>query len=131
MNIVGLRGQQIKLDIKPSKWPLKSEGACKSKLQYQCGQLLRSKFPFDVILEDFFVPQHNFYWDFFLPQRKIVFEIQGRQHDEFVPFFHNSPKEFDKSKIRDYNKKELCIKNDIYFYDIRSLEEMENLLKNV
>ncbi len=107
---------------------MRSEAACKSKIQYECGQLIKTKFPHDPILEEFRIPGYNFIIDFFLPVRRIAFEINGRQHDEYVPYFHKSKDGFKASQIRDKEKKDFCVKNDFQYYKVDSVQEMKELL---
>jgi very-short-patch-repair endonuclease len=91
---------------------MRSEGACKSKIQYEAGQLLKEEFPKDIILEEVYLPD-GFYLDFFIPSRKIAVEVQGRQHTEFVPFFHGSRGSYLKSVARDQRKAQWCLMNEI------------------
>jgi very-short-patch-repair endonuclease len=88
--LIGLDKQEIKIDIKPSSYPMRNEAASKSKLQFTCGQLLRQKFPLSTILEEVHFPKHGFILDFYLPKEAIVVEVNGKQHDEYVPFFHKN-----------------------------------------
>jgi very-short-patch-repair endonuclease len=42
--------------------------------------------------------------DFLLPDLKVAIEVQGRQHDEFVPHFHQTVGGFRKQQGRDKQK---------------------------
>lgn len=129
MKIRGLDGKEYVLDLRPNKNKLKDKEICRSNIQYECGQLLKQRFPYDTILEEVHLPgSNNLYLDFLLPTRKLAFEIHGKQHDEFVPFFHNSRKEFHASQGRDINKEKWCILNNIELYVIRSITELNQLL---
>jgi hypothetical protein len=45
---------------------------------------------------------------------KLAFEYQGKQHDEYIPFFHtNGPSDFERQQERDKLKLELCKKHNI------------------
>lgn len=46
--------------------------------------------------------------DIFLPEIKIAIEIQGVQHFKFIEFFHKSYTDFEKRKIYDNEKRNLC-----------------------
>lgn len=123
MQIIDLQGKSHKINIRPSKNEMRNEAACRSKLQYQTGQYLREKYPFDPILEDYLLV--GYYFDFFLPKRKMAVEIQGIQHDEFVPFFHKTKAKFKEAQIRDAAKQQLCDINGIKLYLIREAKELE------
>ena len=45
-------------------------------------------------------------------------EVHGRQHYEYVPFFHVNKLGFVKSKLRDSDKREWCEINDIEFVEL-------------
>lgn len=128
MKAIGPKGTQINLDVRQSQYPMRSQAACKSKIQFECGQLIKSRFPHDPILEEFRIPGFNFIIDFFLPVQRIAFEINGRQHDEYVPFFHKSKDGFREATKRDKDKKEFCIRNDFQYYKVDSVQEMKELL---
>lgn len=106
-------GKSRKINIKPSDFPVKDEDSCRSKLQYLTGQAVRLKYPFDVILEDFYVEGENFYLDFYLPNRRYAVEVQGRQHQEFVPHFHKNEAGFREHIERDQRKLQFCKINKI------------------
>ena len=78
--------KRIVWDLRPATWPMKSKAACRSKIQYSIGQMIYLKYPLDPILEDITIPDTRLSLDFYLPQRKIAFEIQGEQHSEMNHF---------------------------------------------
>ena len=51
--------------------------------------------------------------DFFIPDIKFAVEVHGRQHYEYVPFFHKTKAGFYQSKRRDVIKKDWCELNEI------------------
>lgn len=126
--VLGLDGKPFKMDIRTTSFPIRSEKACKSRLQYECGRILKKHFGMSPLLEEVSVPNHRFYLDFFLPNQKIVVEVHGRQHDEFVPFFHKTKADFKEHQNRDERKKLWCEINDFSFYEVRSPEELKKLL---
>ncbi len=111
-----------------SEYKLRTREACKSELQYQCGQLIKDRFPVEEILEEVYIPFQGFYLDFFLPRLKIVFEIQGRQHYEYNKFFHKNKLNFNESKKRDFMKEEWCKINNITLYTVDSVEQLKEVL---
>lgn len=126
MNVILANGKIGEIEIRPSKYPIRSELSCRSKIQYAVGQYLINRFKFDPILEDVPTPE-GFYFDFFLPKRKIAIEIQGEQHDTFIPFFHKTRRGFAESKLRDNAKKEFCNRNDITLICVKNINELKEL----
>lgn len=73
------------------------------------------------------------YLDFYLPLKKICFEVHGEQHYKFIPFYHTNMLNFLKSQKRDLEKKEWCELNDIKYIDLaysESEEEWSEKIKN-
>lgn len=128
MKVTGLDGKQYKLDTRQTQYPMRSQNACKSNIQYECGQVIKSVYDSDIILEECYIPSEKCYLDFFIPARMIAFEIQGNQHDEFNPFFHKTKVNFLKAKNKDWVKKEFCRVNDIELIEVRSVDELKELL---
>lgn len=128
MKVKDLNGKQHHLDIRQSAHPMKGPNACKSKLQYECGQLIKQKFPTEIILEELPIPGHDLTLDFFIPTRKIAFEAQGGQHHTYTPHYHKSNAGFQKALGRDANKVLWCESNDISLYTVDSVAELKELL---
>ena len=53
------------------------------------------------------------YLDFLIPNVKIGVEVHGRQHYEYIPFFHKSKAGFLQAQSRDRTKAEWCEKTQI------------------
>ena len=117
--------KRIVWDLRPATWPMKSKAACRSKIQYSIGQMIYLKYPLDPILEDITIPDTRLSLDFYLPQRKIAFEIQGEQHSEMNPFFHDSIEDFEKQLHRDEIKELFCELNNIKLIKLHSIKEAE------
>ncbi len=126
MKLFDLKGKEHKIIVRASDYPMRSQAACRSKLQYLVGQALKVKYPYETILEDFRCPD-GFYLDFFIPSKMLAYEIQGKQHDEFVPFFHKNQKGFNEHKDRDYRKQQFCDKNSIKLNLIYTEEDVSNV----
>ena len=80
--------------------------------------LLHSIFPSTQILEEVAIPVkrgQTLYLDFYIPLFKIVVEINGAQHRQFVPHFHGNQAGFAQSKRRDANKKQWCELNSLKY----------------
>ena len=103
-----------------------------SSLHLKARQLLKEQFPACRILEECYLPGEQLYLDFFIPSLKIGIEIQGRQHKEFVPFFHgNNKKNFHKAVGRDKRKAEWCLNNGISLIYFEEDEDEKQWLKKL
>lgn len=59
-----------------------------------------------------------------------LIELNGKQHDEYTPFYHNSEEEFIKQQEYDKMKKEYCEQNNIPLIIINTYkEEVEDVLE--
>jgi hypothetical protein len=83
-------------------------------------QILKELYPCEVILEEvpIKVAGTTLYADFLLRGPAIVVEVQGKQHGEFVEFFHKTQKGFIKSKGRDRQKVEWCKLNGFELIEV-------------
>lgn len=61
-------------------------------------------------------------FDFFIPEMRLLIEVQGQQHYSFNSFFHKDKKDLDNQKFHDVLKEDwaasngyslLCLKYDI------------------
>ena len=41
------------------------------------------------------------YYDFYLPEYRLLIEFHGKQHYEYIPFFHDGRYSFEDQKVRD------------------------------
>jgi hypothetical protein len=93
---------------------MRSETDCKSRVQYRFGQKLRTIFPYSIILEEFSIPgSGGLSIDFWLPNERFAFEVQGEQHRKFSKFYHGDVMGFRAQKIRDEHKRTWCEINNI------------------
>lgn len=65
----------------------------------------------------------NMYLDAYFPKNNIAIEYDGKQHRQFIPHYHKSIKQFEKSKERDIRKEKLCQKNGIILIRITDEEK--------
>lgn len=65
-------------------------------------------------------------FDFYLPELNLVIEFQGKQHYEYIPFFHRTKKNYLNCQMRDLRKKEYCKEHKINYLEISYLEQ-ENI----
>lgn len=100
----------------------------KSSLHLKARELISSIYPTMQILEE--VPvlirkNETLYLDFYIPLKKICFEVHGEQHYKFVAFYHHNMLNFLKSQKRDREKAEWCEINDIQYVDLPYNETIE------
>jgi hypothetical protein len=85
-----------------------------SKLQRKTGEILDKELPQCRIRENYrpdwlISPNHTkLELDFYIEELRIAFEVQGGQHFQFIPFFHGTWDNFEKRKLYDREKKDLC-----------------------
>jgi len=98
-----------------------------SKLQIAVGNMLDKTFPQFTIRENYrpeWLLSSNLTrleLDFYIEELNIAFEIQGIQHCEYTPFFHNDYGAFEKRKQYDMEKKDLCYGNGTTLIEIFAL----------
>ncbi len=95
------------LDGRTYTWQLVGHDADRptSKPHKAARVFLASMFPVDRIIEELELPgSRGLRADFLLPRRKLLVEVHGRQHFEFVSHFHGDKFGFAKSLRRDANK---------------------------
>jgi len=93
---------------------VKEEDNARSGAQYKLGALLCKLYGRNNIFEDYPLPCcGNLSWDFWVPHRRLAFEFHGRQHFEFVPFFHETKIGFRKQLTADDKKQKIADLNEV------------------
>jgi hypothetical protein len=131
MKMFDIDGEYISVDVRPSSYPIKSKS--RSTLQGQTAQALQDKYPRQTILEDFTIPGSRMSVDFLLPNLGMVIEVNGRQHDQHVPYFHGDKStslDFAKQLSRDRRKQEWAELNSFVWIEIRTKEDLEEFINN-
>ncbi len=128
MKFIGLDGKEYRLDTRRSSYPMRSEAASPSKIQYACSKVLREKFPVSTILEEVTLPGHKLRLDFFLPDLRLVVEVNGTQHTEYNTFFYKTRRAFLEAQARDSDKATLCAMNNWTLYTVENSEDLKELL---
>lgn len=59
------------------------------------------------------------YFDFYLPNYNMVIEFQGKQHYQYIEFFHKSKENFNYRKQKDEQKKCSAIYNGLNYLSIK------------
>lgn len=130
--LLDINNRPIKIALKQSDYPIKS--VSRSDLQGEIGQILIEHFPSEPILEDFIIPGSRLSVDFFLPRRLLVIEVDGEQHDHFVPFFHGNKAtshKFAKQVNRDVLKEQWCLNNNIKIIRVNKESNLEEFRNNI
>lgn len=106
-----------------------------SKGEIQCKHALENIFkkPFKKVRPNFMfndITGSNLELDLYNPELKLCVEYSGRQHYQYVPFFHrNGKQDFYNQKYRDKIKKELCHKNGITLIVVPYTVKLHNIEK--
>jgi hypothetical protein len=89
----------------------KGERICKNYLEYifeRPFQKVRPPFLYNTVTSE------NLELDMYNQEVNLACEYQGRQHYEYIPFFHGPTRDkFQNQKYRDEKKAELCRKNGV------------------
>ena len=117
MKVIGLNGREYNLDLKRY---MSNNRARVSRHHVKARHLIQNIFHGYNILEEVKLPgsvnpakKSVLYLDFLIPNVKIGVEVHGRQHYEYIPFFHKSKAGFLQAQSRDRTKAEWCEKNQI------------------
>jgi hypothetical protein len=134
MKFKTLSNREVRIDIVPSRYPIRSRSKCKSDGQYFLGRTISAVYGAGtLILEEFSIPETRLAIDFYLPHNNLAFEYQGKQHDQFVAHFHGDKKGFERQKERDKRKRAWCELNDILLIEIRestiTADELRHLIQ--
>ena len=117
--MIGLDGKQHKLILQSTK----RKSRAKSAPHQKALSLLLEILPGVVVFEEVTLPGCGLYLDIFLPSISLAIEVHGRQHYEFVPFFHKTKGDFLMSRKRDKDKREWCELNEITLVELPYDEE--------
>jgi len=119
LKVVGLNGREYNLNL--SKYGVRKNDVRKrSKHHIRARKLISETYNSYRILEEVKLPGSTsahkrsvLYLDFFIPNTRTAFEVHGRQHYEYVQFFHKTKAGFILAKARDEDKMEWCEINNI------------------
>lgn len=84
------------------------------------------KFPFIVKKKPFI------FIDFYLPEYNMFIEYNGKQHYEYVSYFHKDESDFERQQFRDFIVRDYCKKEGIKLLEIPyylKKDEVYELLK--
>lgn len=65
--------------------------------------LLKEIYPHETIKQEFpaKINNHTLFIDIYLPKQKLCIEVDGKQHDVYIPFFHQSKSVFKNQQSLD------------------------------
>lgn len=109
MKVTGLDGRAYTLDLRGKT---NCTGQDCSGPHLAARELLREVFTWTPIAEEVYVPDCGLYLDFFLPAYRLVVEVDGEQHRQFIAFFHKHITGYARSSLRDNQKQQWCSLNE-------------------
>jgi hypothetical protein len=124
MQVKLLDGTTQKIDLK--KYLMKDTS--RSNFQLGVGNILKSHYPMDVILEEVYIRGEKLVLDFFIPSRRLAVECNGIQHSKFVKFFHGTIKGFHNQQDRDVRKREWCRLNNIRLIEVSATMSLSEIV---
>ena len=109
-----------------------------SKGELECKKVLEDLFnkPFYKIRPNFLfnnITKQNLELDLYNEELKLAVEYNGKQHYEYIPYFHKTKDSFYNQQYRDQIKKNLCEKNNIILIDVPyniKIEDIKSYLIN-
>jgi len=136
MKFKSLNNKEVRLEIVPAHYPVRTRAQCKSAGQYNLGRQIQNVYGISaLLLEEFSIPDERLFLDFYMPHHNLAFEFHGAQHDGFHKFFHSDKQGFDKSVARDERKREWCKLNSIRLIEVRdeniSSADLQKLIQDV
>lgn len=111
----------------------KTKRAKFSKLESKAAKILKSLYG-DLFVAQVCLPVYEkktLPFDFYAASLGVAVEVQGRQHANFIPYFHSSMRDFHLQRKRDADKEYFCELNDlilIHLYWNESEDVWENKL---
>jgi hypothetical protein len=118
MKVIGLDGRTHVWSLAGHS-PKESDTEGRSSGHLRARALLARLYPVDRRLEELTLPgADGLRLDFYLPGRRLAVEVQGRQHDEYVGYFHKHRLGFVQSQGRDVRKSRWCELNGIRLVEL-------------
>ena len=107
-----------------------------SKGELECRRVLQNIFqrPFDKNRPDFLRNsvtgnKHNLELDCYNKQLRLAVEYNGRQHYDYIPYFHRNKEAFYNQKYRDEIKKRICKDLNITLIEVPYTVKHRNIQK--
>ena len=112
----------------PKKHLIKWRAKSRSKRQRAVKKFLQPYWHDHIVFEEFPVVGTRMSLDFYNANKKIAIEVQGRQHTQYVPFFHGTKMKYLSQLRRDQQKLEFCKLNSIKLIEIYDEDEINKAL---
>jgi hypothetical protein len=112
----------------PKKHLIKWTGKSRSKRQKAVKKFLHSYWKDHIVFEEFPIVGTRMSFDFYNANKKIAIEVQGRQHTQYVPFFHGNKMNYLSQLRRDQQKLEFCKLNKIKLIEIYDEDKVNKTL---
>jgi len=105
-----------------------------SKGEKECKRVLEKYFsrPFPKARPDYMnnkVTNFNLELDCFCKELGLAVEYNGKQHYQYIPYFHRNKDAFRCQQYRDVMKRDLCRKNNICLIEVPYTVKKENIEK--
>ena len=127
MRLYNVNGKLISKNV--NKYLIDWDKKSRSKAQFQVKQFLKKYWLGHIVFEEFPVYGTRMHVDLLNANTKVAIEVNGAQHDKFVPFFHkNSRLNYLKGIKRDQVKHSWLEKNDFTVVQVLD-SEAEKLSK--
>jgi hypothetical protein len=120
MRLYNLKGRLVTKNVSPYRidWGAPS----RSKIQFKVKQFLKPYWLSHICYEEFPVYGSKMKVDILNATRRIAVEVQGRQHDNYVPFFFKTRTDYWKSIKRDDTKLKWLEQNSFTLIEIKENE---------
>jgi len=132
MKFVGFNGRQY--NVKLDNYIIRADDSTKkSQYHLKTRELLHQMFAGYSILEEVKLPGSRkphlksvLFLDFFIPNLMIGVEVHGKQHYEYVPYFHKTKAKYIQAIKRDSLKEEWCELNNINLIVLKYSDDIED-----
>lgn len=103
-----------------------------SKCAEKIEKLLKECFPTHRVKKEKYVVYANtqLKFDFYIPELKLLIEVQGEQHYTYSKFFHGNKSKFQAQKYRDSLKTQWAAEQKLNLLTL-SEKEIESLTKDL
>lgn len=116
---------------KPYIYQIDWDGDSRSKFQKEVKECLRQYWIGNLVYEEFPMVGSRLKFDFFNASQNIIVEADGKQHIQYVEFFHKNRGSFLTQIKRDEKKEEFCKRNGILLIRLNHGEDFRTVLKNL
>ena len=108
----------------PKKHLIKWRSKSRSKRQRYVKLFLKDFWKDHIVFEEFPLVGTRMTFDFYNASKKIAIEVQGRQHTQYVPFFHGTKMNYLAQLKRDQEKAQFCLLNEIKLVEVYEDDEV-------